>query len=56
MVRAVLEGVSFGLRDSLELIKGLGVPIEQVRGFGRRRGRARSGARFRPTSSGRSWC
>jgi xylulokinase len=34
MVRAVLEGVSFGLRDSLELIKGLGVPIEQVRASG----------------------
>ena len=31
MVRAVLEGVSFGLRDSLELIKGLDVPIRQVR-------------------------
>jgi xylulokinase len=34
MVRAVLEGVSFGLRDSLELIKGLGVPIDQVRASG----------------------
>jgi xylulokinase len=34
LVRAVLEGVSFGLRDSLELIKGLGVPIEQVRASG----------------------
>ena len=34
MVRAVLEGVSYGLRDSLELIKGLGVPIEQVRASG----------------------
>jgi xylulokinase len=34
MARAVLEGVSFGLRDSLELIKGLGVPIEQVRASG----------------------
>jgi xylulokinase len=34
MVRSVLEGVSFGLRDSLELIKGLGVPIEQVRASG----------------------
>ena len=31
LVRAVLEGVSFGLRDSLELIKGLGVPLRQVR-------------------------
>jgi xylulokinase len=34
MVRSVLEGVSYGLRDSLELIKGLGVPIEQVRASG----------------------
>jgi xylulokinase len=34
MVRAVLEGVSFGLRDSLELIRGLKVPIEQVRASG----------------------
>ena len=34
MTRAVLEGVSFGLRDSLELVKGLGVPIEQVRASG----------------------
>jgi xylulokinase len=33
-VRAVLEGVSFGLRDSLELVRGLGVPIEQVRASG----------------------
>jgi xylulokinase len=34
MVRALLEGVSFGLRDSLELIKGLDVPIDQVRASG----------------------
>jgi xylulokinase len=34
LIRAVLEGVSFGLRDSLELIKGLGVPINQVRASG----------------------
>ncbi len=34
MVRALLEGVSFGLRDSLELIRGLGVPIDQVRASG----------------------
>mgnify|MGYP001048618027 CR=1 FL=1 len=31
MVRAVLEGVSFGLRDSLEIIKNLGIKVEQVR-------------------------
>jgi len=34
LIRAVLEGVSFGLRDSLEMIKGLGAPIEQVRASG----------------------
>ncbi len=34
LVRAVLEGVSFGLRDSLELIRALGVPIDQVRASG----------------------
>jgi xylulokinase len=34
LIRAVLEGVSFGLRDSLELVKSLGIPIEQVRASG----------------------
>jgi xylulokinase len=34
MARSVMEGVSFGLRDSLELIRALGVPIEQVRASG----------------------
>jgi len=34
IIRSVLEGVSFGLRDCLELIKDLGVPIEQVRASG----------------------
>jgi xylulokinase len=34
MARSVLEGVSFGLRDSLELIRTMGVPIEQVRASG----------------------
>jgi len=34
MVRAVLEGVSYGLRDSLELMRDLGVPTDQVRGSG----------------------
>ena len=41
LVRSVLEGVAFGLRDSLELIKGLGLPIRQVRASG---GGARSAA------------
>ena len=31
MVRAVLEGVAFGLRDSLELLRGLGVEAESAR-------------------------
>lgn len=34
LVRSVLEGVSFGLRDSLELVKSLGIPITQVRASG----------------------
>jgi xylulokinase len=34
LARAVLEGVAFGLRDSLELIQRLGVPIHQVRASG----------------------
>lgn len=31
LMRAVFEGVSFGLKDSLELIKGLGVSPQQIR-------------------------
>ncbi len=31
MARAVIEGVSFGLRDSFEILKAMGVPIGQVR-------------------------
>jgi xylulokinase len=31
LTRAVLEGVAFGLRDSLELMKDLGIPIERIR-------------------------
>lgn len=34
MARAVLEGVSFGLRDSLEILKTLNVPISEVRASG----------------------
>ncbi|MGB9857538.1 MAG: xylulokinase [Dictyoglomaceae bacterium] len=30
-VRSVLEGVAFGLRDSLELIKSLGIEIKEIR-------------------------
>lgn len=34
LTRAVLEGVSFGLRDSLELMYGLGLAIQEVRASG----------------------
>ena len=34
MVRSVLEGVAYGLRDSLELMRGMGVEITQVRAAG----------------------
>jgi xylulokinase len=34
ITRAVLEGVSYGLRDSLELMRALGVPVGQIRALG----------------------
>jgi len=34
MTKAVLEGVSFGLRDSLEILRDLNVPIHEVRVIG----------------------
>lgn len=34
MTKAVLEGVSFGLRDSFEILKDIGVPIHEVRVIG----------------------
>jgi xylulokinase len=34
MTRAVLEGVAYGLRDSLELMRALGLAIQQVRASG----------------------
>ncbi len=34
MTRAVMEGVVFSLRDSLEIMRGLGVPVEEVRATG----------------------
>ncbi len=34
MARAVLEGVAYGLRDSLEILAEMGVPITQVRASG----------------------
>jgi len=34
MVRAVLEGVSYAMRDSLAIIRELGVPVRQIRASG----------------------
>jgi len=34
MTRAVMEGVIFSLRDSLEIMRGLGLPVEDVRATG----------------------
>jgi xylulokinase len=34
LIRAVMEGVAYGLRDSFELIDGMGVEITQVRASG----------------------
>ncbi|NLG50684.1 MAG: xylulokinase [Chloroflexi bacterium] len=34
LVRAVMEGVAYSLRDSIELLRDLGIPIQQVRATG----------------------
>lgn len=34
LIRAVLEGVVFALRDSLEIIKGMGTAVEEIRAIG----------------------
>lgn len=34
LVRAVMEGVVFSLRDGLEIMRGLGVPLKQIRATG----------------------
>ncbi len=34
MIRSILEGVGFSLRDSLEIFKELGIPVEQIRASG----------------------
>ncbi len=34
LVRAVMEGVAMGLRDSLELIRGIGLPVTEIRASG----------------------
>lgn len=34
MVRAVMEGVTYGMRDALEIMKGMNIPMRQVRASG----------------------
>jgi len=34
LVRSLLEGVTFGMRDALEIMKNMGVPVTQVRASG----------------------
>ena len=34
LARAVLEGVAYAMRDSLDIIRGMGVPVQQVRASG----------------------
>ena len=34
LIRAVIEGVSYSLRDCLEIVEGLGVPVKSVRASG----------------------
>jgi len=31
LIRSLLEGVTFGMRDSLEILKEMGVPVKQIR-------------------------
>lgn len=34
MVRAVMEGVTFGMRDSFEIVREMGIPVREVRAIG----------------------
>ena len=34
MTRAVLEGVAYGMRDSLEIMRGMGVAVSEIRASG----------------------
>lgn len=34
LVRSVMEGVAYGMRDSLEIMRGLGIKIDQIRALG----------------------
>ena len=49
--RAMLEGVAYGLRDSLELLRALGVEPERRARLGRRRAQRRSGCGSSPRCS-----
>ena len=34
MIRSIMEGVAYSMRDSLEIIRGLNVPVKQIRASG----------------------
>ncbi len=34
LIRSIMEGVTYAMRDSLEIIEGLGVPVRQIRATG----------------------
>jgi len=34
LIRAIMEGVAYSMRDSLEIIEGLGVPVREIRASG----------------------
>ena len=34
LVRSIMEGVTYSMRDSLEIIEGLGVPVKEIRASG----------------------
>jgi xylulokinase len=34
LIRAIMEGVTYSMRDSLAIIEGLGVPVQQIRASG----------------------
>ena len=54
LVRAIMEGVTYSMRDSLEIIEGLGVPVRRFAPPAAVRG-ARCGGRSRPTASAARW-
>lgn len=34
LVRAVIEGITYAMRDSLEIVRGLGLPVDEIRATG----------------------